>query len=156
MTVPITVTTTATGSTVEVAPDLRALAESGLSAADIAARTGLSLSAVRGRLRRLGVRLASAGPGRPRKDGTRSRVVLQLPLSAEEHAGLVVAAAPEDVATWAHRRLLESAHRSKAAPADITFTRRDVDLAAILDSIEGEPADMVRTGGNPRSALTPR
>ena len=87
-------------------PDLRALAESGLSATDIAARTGLSLSAVRGRLRRLGVRLASSGPGRPRKDGTRARVVLQLPLSAEEHAGLVVAAAPEDVATWARRQLL--------------------------------------------------
>ena len=87
-------------------PDLRALAESGLSAPEIAAQTGLSLSAVRGRLRRLGIRLASAGPGRPRKDGTRARVVLQLPLSAEEHAGLVVAAAPEDVATWACRQLL--------------------------------------------------
>lgn len=137
-------------------PDLRALAESGLSATDIAARTGLSLSAVRGRLRRLGVRLASSGPGRPRKDGTRARVVLQLPLSAEEHAGLVVAAAPEDVATWARRRLLDLDYRSEVAGSQVSVVAHNTGILDILDAIEGEPADMVRVGGNPRSALTPR
>lgn len=88
---------------------LRTLVDEGLSAQAIAARSGLTLGSTRTRLSRLGLRASSAGPGRPPKSGERRRQVLQVALSAEEHAALVAAAGEEDVTAWARRLLLREA-----------------------------------------------
>ena len=122
-------------------PDLRALAESGLSAHDIAARTGLSLSAVRGRLRRLGVggcaevHLAwQIGPG-----GFERRVALKRPLPR-------MAEDAEHVAMFLHEARIAAALRHPNIAQIVEVGRHQGAYFIAMEYVDGVPLRSLRDG----------